>query len=131
MSEHAGIVSVLRSELGDDLRAICLSASGMSSYVLPYVRDDIKQSYTREEYEAIFQEFTASSAASPHIEDLWKAGAHDSIIYTFEEATICHYLSKNTEIAVWFDSDTEVAIEVIVDLLREAGEARPGRYMPE
>jgi hypothetical protein len=112
-----GLVEQLRSEIGDDLRAVATYEE--YQYELVYERDDVATKPRA--IDRIHEELILEGMGTEYLEDVFDVGRLNCTMHSFEEALCFHFVRGNMEgLFVSVDSDALVPVDRFIRICREA-----------
>ena len=106
------IVSELREEVGDGLRAVAWF--DVEDYEILYFRDDIDAKHDEADIEDVYQEQLFEVLNEDYRIDLFDVGSVEGTVYLYEEAYVLRYLSNDGGLFISVDRDDDVDVDGVI-----------------
>jgi hypothetical protein len=106
------IVSALREEVGDGLRAVAWF--DVEDYEILYFRDDIDAKHDEEAIEDVYQEQLFEVLNEDYRIDLFDVGDVEGTVYLYEQAYVLRYLSDDGGLFISVDRTDDVDLDGLI-----------------
>ena len=113
---NEAFVAALQSHLGPAL--LVVADAGADGYELLFARDDIDGRFRPADFERIHDESLLRPEAREDAENVFRTGALDFAIYTFDEAVVVQFPNEDGALFVAF-SESDVSLLPVVELCSE------------